>query len=71
MEDHNEEKEQNISHQEPSQKEEINPNKSIEIPQSNKSLEKIEQQPKEKKESKKDININNKNNSVKSLTVKE
>ena len=69
MEDHKEEK--NISIQDPNQKEEINPNKSIEIPQSNKSLEKIEQQPKEKKESKKDININNKNNSVKSLTVKE
>jgi hypothetical protein len=69
MEDHK--KEKNISLQDPNQKEEINPNKSIEIPQSNKSLEKIEQQPKEKKESKKDININNKNNSVKSLTVKE
>ena len=69
MEDDKEEK--NISLQDPNQKEEINPNKSIEIPQSNKSLEKIEQQPKEKKESKKDININNKNNSVKSLTVKE
>ena len=69
MEDHK--KEKNISLQDPNQKEEINLNKSIEIPQSNKSLEKIEQQPKEKKESKKDININNKNNSVKSLTVKE
>ena len=69
MEDHK--KEKNISLQDPNQKEEINPNKSIEILQSNKSLEKIEQQPKEKKESKKDININNKNNSVKSLTVKE
>ena len=69
MEDHK--KEKNISLQDPNQKEEINPNKSIEIPQSNKFLEKIEQQPKEKKESKKDININNKNNSVKSLTVKE
>ena len=46
MEDHK--KEKNISLQDPNQKEEINPNKSIEIPQSNKSLEKIEQKKKKK-----------------------
>ena len=71
MEDHKEEKEKNISQPDPSQKEEINPNKSIEMPQSNKSSEKINQPPQEKKEEKEDININEKNNSVKSLTEKE
>ena len=71
MEDHKEEKEKNISQPEPSQKEEINPNKSIEMPQSNKSSEKINQPPQEKKEEKEDIIINEKNNSVKSLTDKE
>ena len=69
MEDHK--KEKNISLQDPNQKEEINPNKSIEMPQSNKSSEKINQPPQEKKESKEDIIINEKNNSVKSLTEKE
>ena len=46
MEDHK--KEKNISLQDPNHKEEINPNKSIEIPHSNKSLEKIEQKKKKK-----------------------
>ena len=71
MKGHKEEKEKNIFQQEPSQKEEINPNKSIEMPQSNKSSEKINQPPQEKKEEKEDIIINEKNNSVKSLTEKE